>query len=96
MSGHEDDNGERELEEMKRRRGEMRQRVKLDLGRRGLNSGDLEGLEMDTDWLEGEVTGWTMRVLLNADRDALIYTRENREDAPVHGPDGELREVKPS
>lgn len=90
------DDEERKLEEMKRRRGELRQRVKLDVGMRGLTSKDLDGLELDTDWFEGEVRGWTMRVLLKGEREALIYTRENRDGAPIEGPSGILQEVKPS
>ena len=77
-----------DADQMKRRRAELRARVKHDLGARGLTSADLEGLQLDTDWDEGHVTGWTMRVALTGDRPALAYSRANRDEAPVIGPEG--------
>ena len=64
----------------------MRRRVKLDLAMRGVTSADLEGLEQDHHVERGELKGWTLRVLLNGGRDALVYTLDNASGARVkHG-----------
>lgn len=64
----------------------MMRRIKLDLAGRGLGSADLAGLDVVDDWAEGEVVGWTVRVLLNGGRDALVYTLSNEAGARVmHG-----------
>jgi hypothetical protein len=61
----------------------MRRRVKLDLAMRGLTSADLDGLEQEQAIERGELKGWTLRVLLNGGRDALVYTLDNASGARV-------------
>lgn len=64
----------------------MMDRIKQDLGARGLTSADLDGLEQDQAIERGELKGWTVRVLLNGGRAALVYTLDNRDGARVmHG-----------
>lgn len=60
----------------------MRARVKADLARRGITSADLEGMTRDTH-VDGDVTGWTWAIHLNAGRSDLVYTMDNEDDAEL-------------
>lgn len=71
-----------EMEEARARRAELRARIKHDLISQGITSARLAGLELETDWEEGEITGWRWSVLLR-DGPPLRYTRANQEGAPI-------------
>jgi len=82
---------EAELEDTKRRRGELRRRVKADLARTGHTSADLDGMQLETRVDGSRVVGWTLRVMRTGGRDALAYAMDNADGAELHR-DGEVIE----
>ena len=72
----------------KRRRADMRARVKADLARRGIGNPDLKGVSGDTDFEAGggEATvihGWTLTVHMTRGRE-LTYRQRNVDGAPLY------------
>jgi len=68
-----------------RRRSEMRERVKRDLGRRGIGGGDITALEREMDFEGGAVVvvlGWTLTVRLRWGK-ALVYRMDNLDGAQL-------------
>lgn len=62
----------------------MRERVKLDLGQRGLGNSDLAGLQIEDHIEDGEITAWTITVELTGGRAPLVYTMSNEVGAELH------------
>lgn len=58
-------------------------RIGVDLAARGLADPDIAGMIQDVD-VDGEaINGWVFTVQLSGDRQDLVYTLENKDDARI-------------
>lgn len=68
---------------MRARQRAARPLIKADLARRGLDNGDLAGLELELELVGGQLIGWSWTVQLTGERAPLVYHQRADEGAPV-------------